>query len=251
MKMLQSSNQKRKTMKITFKLLISMFCLIFISGVLQAQTVDKILKQNIKKTGGKKYKKVETIKMIGNLPTPNGDFPITVYSKKPNKSKVQLDIPGMEMIPSAYDGETAWMVNPMTGVSTAQKFPDEAASLIADQAEFEPMYINFAQKGYNITLEGTEDVKGKSCYKLKVEKSATTQYHYLDTETYLLIKVNAKGADGNPADTFFSNYKKTDFGITLPYSWEIGSAMGMQQILFTEIIANEPMDDKEFAFPEK
>ena len=82
MKMLQSSNQKRKTMKITFKLLISMFCLIFISGVLQAQTVDKILKQNIKKTGGKKYKKVETIKMIGNLPTPNGGFSYNGLFKK-------------------------------------------------------------------------------------------------------------------------------------------------------------------------
>ena len=242
-------------MKLRSILLLSTFCLIFISGGIQAQTADQVLKQHIKKSGSKKYKKVETIKMIGELPTPQGSFPITIYSKKPDKNKVELDIPGMGvMIPSAYDGETAWMVNPMMGATSPQKFPDEAAGYIADQAQFEPLYINYGKKGYTITLDGTEDVNGKSCFKLKVEKSApdgsaqSAQYHYFDSETYMLVKVNARGADGNVADTFFSDFRRTDFGVMMPYAMEISSPMGMQPIEFTEIIGNEPIDDKEFAY---
>jgi outer membrane lipoprotein-sorting protein len=230
--------------------LITAFCLVFITGVLQAQTAEKIIKQNIKKSGSKKFAKIETIIMTGNLPTPQGDFPITIYNKRPNKSKSQLDIMGSEMIPSAFDGETAWMVNPFAGASSPQKLPDETTLLVAEQAEFEPLYINYKDRGYTITLDGTEDVKGKSCYKLKVEKAGgNPQYHFLDTETYMLIKVNAKGADGSRADTFFSDYKKTDFGIMMPFTWEISSQMGPQQIVFSKITANEPIDDKEFAFP--
>jgi len=242
-------------MKLRSKPMISLFCLIIISGVLQAQSVDKILKKHIKESGSKKFKKVETIKMIGNLPTPQGDFPIIIYSKKPNKMKVELDIMGMQMIPSAYDGETAWMVNPMMGDSSPQKFPDDGALLIADQAQFEPLYINYGEKGYTISLDGTEDVKGKSCYKLKIEKylggmsDKNTQYHYFDTETYMVVKVNSMGADGNRSDTFLSDYKKTDSGILFPYTMEIGSPMGMQEISFTEIIANDPIDDEVFVFP--
>ena len=168
---------------------------------------------------------------------------------------IELDIMGTKMIPSAYDGETAWMVNPMTGDSSPQKFPNEGTLLIADQAQFEPLYINYEEKGYTISLDGTEDVKGKSCYKLKIEKSLggmsdkNTQYHYFDTETYMVVKVNSMGADGNRSDTFLSDYKKTDSGIMFPYTMEIGSPMGLQKISFTEIIANVPIDDEVFVFP--
>lgn len=240
-------------MKLRFKLLMSMLCLIFLAGVVQAQTVDKILKQHIKKSGSKKYKKVETVIMTGNLPTPQGDFPITIYSKRPNKTKSELDIMGNQMIPSAFDGETAWMLNPMMGSTTPQKLPAETALLIAEQSQFEPLYIDYGSKGYTITLDGNDDVKGKSCYKLKIEKSSgegsEPQYHSFDKETYMLLKVNAKGADGNRADTFFGDYKKTDFGIMMPYLWEISTQMGPQEINFIKITGNEPIDDKEFAFP--
>ena len=243
-------------MKNISKSAILILSLIFISGALHAQTVDKILKQHLKVTGAKKYKKVETIQMNASLPTMQGEFPFTIYSKRPNKLKIQLDIPGMGlMVPSAYDGETAWMINPMMGATTAQKYPDDGALLIADQAQFDPLYINYGDKGYTITLEGTEEVNGKNAYKLKIDKSlgdgsvSNTQYHYFDTETYMLLKVNSKGADGTVSDTFFSEYKKTDFGVMMPYLWEISGPMGMQELIIEEIIGNQPIDDEVFAFP--
>lgn len=237
-------------MRQKFTSFLCMICLISFSGILQAQTADKILKQYIKATGSKKYKKLETIKMIGDLPTPQGSFPIEIYVKRPNKVKTQLDIPGMGlMVPSAYDGETAWMINPMMGATTPQKFPEEGALLIADQSQFDPIYINYAKKGYTIVLDGSEDVNGKKCHKLKIENELGVQYHYFDMETYFLLKVNSKGADGSTSDTYFDNYKETEFGIMMPFSWEIESQMGLQPIEFIEIIANEPIGDDEFAFP--
>lgn len=236
-------------MKSRFTLLLSVFCLVFFSGVLQAQTAEKIIKTHIKKAGYKKYKKVETIKITGNMPTPQGDFPITSYSKKPNKTKVKLDIQGMEMVASAFDGTTAWTLNPFMGSSTPTKLPADQAKLVAEQAQFEPLYVDYAAKGYTITLDGTEDVKGKSCYKLVVEKPGLDkQYHYIDAETYMLTKVNAVGGDGSRGDTYFGDYKKTDFGVMMPYSMEISTQMGPMQIIYSEIIANEPIADEEFAY---
>jgi len=149
-------------MKIRNRTLLFGLCVILISTLnLKAQSVDEILANYIKNTGGEeKWSKMESVVMIGSVPSPQGEFPFTIYSKKPNKMKVEIDLQGTAMIPFAYDGEVAWMINPMTGVSTAQKFPEDQISAIVDRAQFELPYVNYQEKGHEITLEGSEEIAG-------------------------------------------------------------------------------------------
>ena len=154
------------------------------------------------------------MKAIGKLPSPQGDFPFVIYSKKPNKMKLELDIQGKIMIPQAYDGEIAWSFNPLAGGTVAQKLPEEQAKEIADQAEFEPSYFNYQEKGHEITLEGEEEIDGVPCFKIKLiknknnDKEERTEYYFFDKENFVPIMqrttVQTGPTKGLEAETYLS-----------------------------------------------
>lgn len=231
--------------------------------VLNAQTVDEILNNYFENVGGiDKWKAMESMKMIGKAPSPQGDFPIMVYSKKPNKIKIVVDIQGKELIPQAFDGEVAWGFNPMAGGTTAQKLPAEATKAISNDADFEPDYINYADKGHEITLEADkEEIDGVECFKVKVvknknnDKDESTEYHFFDTENFVPIMyrttVQQGPSKGTITETYLSDYQETEYGIIMPYDIEtrIGGQVG-QKIIIEKVEINGDMADDVFAFPE-
>lgn len=227
-----------------------------------AQDVDEIIATYFENTGGlDAWNKLETIKMTGVSPSPQGDFPFTVYNKKPNKTKIEVDVQGKKLIPQAYDGEVAWALNPFAGGTTAQKLPEEQAKLMAENAEFEPVYIDYAQKGHEITLEGTEEIDGVACYKLKIvhnknnDKDERTEFHFFDTENFVPIMIRSTiqmgPAKGTSSETFLSEYQEVEGGVIMPHSIETRvNGQVAQQISFKEVIINSEIDDSVFAFPE-
>lgn len=234
---------------------------ISLSG-LQAQSVDEIIDNYLENTGGKdKWEKMETMEMKGTAPSPQGDFPFMVYSKSPNKIKVVVDIQGKTMVPQAFDGETAWGLNPFAGGTTAQKIPAEMAWTIEEEAQFEPAYINYKEKGHEITLEGEETVDGAETYKVKIvknknnDKQEITEYHFFDKENFVPIMVRSSvlvgPAKGTESETYMSDYQETEYGVYMPYYIETRSnGQVAQKIVVSEIKINEDIDDSVFAFPE-
>jgi len=237
-------------------------CVILISAqTSEAQSVDEIIANYIENTGGaKKWSEMESVVMIGSVPSPQGEFLFSIYSKKPNKMKVEVDMQGTVMIPFAYDGEVAWMLNPMTGASTAQKFPEDQASAIVDRAQFEMPYLNYQEKGHEITIEGSEEIAGVECYKLKIvkyknnESDDITEFHFFDSSRFVPIMVRATAASGPMKDmvseTFLSGYKETDYGITMPFVYETKiNGMTQSQVNFKTISINGGLEDDVFIFP--
>jgi len=203
---------------------------------------------------------MESVVMIGSVPSPQGEFPFTIYSKKPNKMKVEIDLQGTAMIPFAYDGEVAWMINPMTGVSTAQIFPEDQASAIVDRAQFELPYVNYQEKGHEITLEGSEEIAGVECYKLKIvkyknnENDDITEFHFFDSSRFVPIMVRATATFGPMKDMvseiYLSDYRETDYGITMPFIYETKiNGMTQSQVNFKTISINSDLEDDVFLFP--
>ena len=88
---------------------------------------------------------------------------------------------------------------------------------------------------------------GADAFKLKLtKKSGKVEYHYLDAETYLLVKeegtVKRRGTEMEGESTF-SDYKDVN-GYMMPFSMEQG-AKGMparQKMAFTKIEVNVPLD---------
>ena len=244
------------------KLLFTAFCALAVT-VASAQSVDEIIANYFENTGGvDNWKKLETIKMVGTVPSPQGDFPFIMYSAKPNKFKVEIDFQGVVMIPQAYDGTTAWRLMPFTGETNAVKFTDEETKEFADQAEFEPLYMNYKEKGHEISLDGTEEVDGVECFKLVVnrnknnEKDQSVEYHFFDTENFvpIMTRTTAKTgpAKGMETETYLSDYQETDAGVIMPFYMESRTGdFPAQKIITKTITFNEKFEDSVFAFPEK
>jgi hypothetical protein len=62
-----------------------------------------------------------------------------------------------------------------------------------EQADFDGPLVDYKAKGHTIELVGKEPVEGADAYKLKVTmKSGNVRYVYLDAESFLEVKVEAK-----------------------------------------------------------
>ncbi len=242
------------------KSILSVLVLFFCFFIVKSQTVDEILGNYYKSIGGvEKLKKHNTTKAYGKTPTPQGDFSFIFYQKRPNKIKIMVDIMGKQLIPQAYDGKTAWMLNPFAG-DAAQKLPDDMARQIINDADIEDPFIDYASKGHEVVLEGTEEIQGIQCFKLKliknkgVQDKETTMYYFLDKTTYLPIMVRSNAKMGNQpeqvTETYFTDYQEVGNGLLMPFAIETKvSGQVINSLIFTKILINEDIPDDEFKFP--
>ncbi len=224
-----------------------------------SQTVDEILGKYFESVGGmQKMKDIKTLRMKGKMVTPQGDVVMEMCRKAPNKMSQTIDVMGQKII-QAYDGQTAWMLNPFAGDAKPQKLPAEQAGSMLEQANMEDPFIDYAKKGYEVTYEGTGDVDGVKCYIVKLVKNKgkgdaeTTSSYYLDGDTYLPLMVKQKmnaGAMGMvEVDAIMSDYRDAGDGIMMPFSMEqkMGGQTG-QSIKFDTIEINQEIADDIFTY---
>lgn len=242
-----------RKLALTFLFATAIFCV-------NAQTADEILAKYFENTGGlAKWKAVKTMKIEAKAPTPQGEFPIAIFSKAPNKTKVVVNVQGKEFIQAAYDGETAWNLNPFAGVD-AVKLDDEQTKELKEQ-EVEDAFIDYKKKGHVVALEGKEEIDGVQCFKVKLEKNKNndkddvTEYHYFDTENYVPIMrksfVRSGPQKGEEIQSFMSDYQEVD-GLMVPFAMEQKvKGNTVSKIVIVKYSINENIDDSVFAFPKK
>ena len=224
-------------------------------------TVDEILAKYFETTGGiEKWKALKSFTQTGKANQQGQEFPLTVYAKAPNKIKIVLNIQGTELVPQAYDGTTAWMLNPFGGGKDPVKMDDEMAKEIKDE-EFEDDFIDYNKKGHEATLEGTEEIDGVKCYKIKLvrnknnPKEDITEVHYFDSENFVPIcqvtYARSGPSKGTEQRAYLSDYQEVN-GLMFPFSTEIKTNGQTQAKLIIEKIAtNDITDDSIFTFPKK
>ncbi|MDX1667425.1 MAG: hypothetical protein R3350_09360 [Saprospiraceae bacterium] len=220
----------------------------------QAQTVSEILENYFENSGGKeKWESLESTRMKGKMAMQGMEFPGMVIAVPPNKQRVEVNVQGMEIV-QAYDGETAWWINPMQGPDP-QKMPAVMAEAMTQQ-EFESPFINYEEKGHQLELLGTKEVEGAETYELKLTKAdGQVQYYYFDSEYYVPIMVKTAittgPAKGQEAETFLSDYQEID-GLMMPYFIETKvGGQTIQKMTIDTIVLNETFEEAFFAFPKK
>jgi len=244
------------------KTLLFFVAIVLFATTIHAQTAEEIIENYFENTGGiDKWKEMESMKALGTAPSPQGEFPFTMYGKLPDKMKIEVDIAGKTMIPQAYDGRIAWTLNPMAG-DQAQKLPEEQAKMIADDASIEDDFLNFNEKGHTVALEGTEEVDGVETFKIKLtknvnnDKAERVEYHFFDKENFVPIMSRTTISEGQAAGTivenYLSDYQETAFGLIMPFYMETKyNGQTGQKIIINEYNINEELDDEIFEFPGK
>lgn len=230
---------------------VSMMCLLFLG--LQAQTVDEILDQYFENIGGvEAWQKLNSMKIIGTTSMQGMEFPITVYSKRPNLEMVEVSVQGMQIV-QAFDGKTAWSINPMMGSSDPTKAAEEEATEAAKR-QFEDNFINYKEKGHTVELLGTKEIEGTETFEIKLTKNTgDEEIHYFDSENYVPIMMRSFAAagpmKGQTVETYLSDYEEHE-GLMVPMSMEqkVGGQTLMQGT-WTEVEFDAEMGDDIFAFP--
>ncbi|MEQ1832105.1 MAG: hypothetical protein ABL977_03540 [Candidatus Eisenbacteria bacterium] len=239
-----------------FRKLSLLFALgLLLAPIAQAQTLDEVLTKHYEALGGvEKLKALNTMRVTGTMGLgPGMEAPFTMERKRPGKSRMEFQVQGMTGV-QAFDGTKVWSVMPFMGKKDPEAGSDEDNKNAADDADFDGALVDWKAKGHTVELAGKEAVEGADAWKLKVtKKGGKVEFHYLDAETYLLVKsegkVNARGTEME-FETTFSDYKDVD-GYMEPFSMEQG-AKGMPQkrkMTFTKIELNVPLDDARFAMP--
>ncbi len=202
------------------KILALCIAFVAIAGttVINAQTLDEVLDEHFDAMGQKKLKKVESVTTIGKLNQQGMEIPFTQTSMRPNKLRIEGTFQGISFI-QTFNGTEGWTLNPFAGSTEAQPMAEDEIKPLKMQADLDGMLYNWKDKGYTVTLEGSEDVEGTDCYKIKVVTADNQTYtHFMDKDSYMLIKTNSKitmmGTEV-VSDSYYSNYMQVD-GIAFP-----------------------------------
>lgn len=229
--------------------LIVAFVAISISS---AQDLDNILDKHFETIGQKKLLKVKTVQATGKAVMMGMDSPFKMVSKRPNKILVTVEFQGAKII-QAYDGETAWMINPMMGSAEPMDVTGPEADGLIESGDLDGQLWNYKEKGHTLELEGTEEVDGDEAYVLKLtKKNGNIDYYYMETESYLILKIKSKtimNGSETEAEALLSNYQEVN-GYVMAFTIEqkYGGQTAMT-IMMDEVETNVEVDDSIFSKP--
>lgn len=189
---------------------------------LSAQTAKDVLDKMIEAQGGRK-----AIEAVTDS-TSTGAFElvqfgmqgsITMCQKEPNLMRMDMEVQGFVMT-QAFDGQTAWGINPQTGATEPMSelmTADFKRQSVGNAALLSPETL-----GITYELKGKESVGDKE-YLVLLQKFSDGYVNtlYIDPQTYLPYKSRSKSHDqmGNEveSETIMTDYRKVD-GIPMAHS---------------------------------
>jgi outer membrane lipoprotein-sorting protein len=228
------------------KLLLITTCLL-VAAVVNAQTLEEIVKNYSSANKLDQITSFKTIKITGKMSMMGMELPMEMWMKNPNKIKSVTSMNGQDIV-QVFDGTKGYMINPMAGSSTPQEMDQESMGSLLRSNLFQNYLANYLKEG-KLSLETEEAVNGVPCFKLKTTAEGGAEiYMFIDKSTYRLIKNTANVVSQGMAvtvESFPSDYK--DFnGVILPTKTTT-SASGMEFVLeFTNVEINTPMEDSLF-----
>lgn len=241
--------------KIFSTCLLSLFLLSLMTSPGLSQETSDILKKMVEAQGGKKV--LENIKDM----TQSGSLELiqmgmtasmTMYKKEPNKVRMDIEVMGM-IITQAFDGETAWGVNPQTG--STEEMPEQQAEDMKRMALGIDALLYPEKYGLAYAYTGKEKIEEKDYLVLEQTfsdgRKATL---YIDPKTYLTYKsesttVNQMGVEVEQ-ETFESDFKKVN-GMTIAHSIIIfHDGEEFMKLAITEVSFNSGLEDSLFKMNE-
>jgi hypothetical protein len=178
-------------------------------------------------------------------------LPFRLELKRPHKSRLEVDVAGQTAV-QVYDGEHGWKLRPFLNRNDVEPFTEDEANSEAAKADLDGPLVDYAARGTQIALEGTEPVDGQAAYKLKLTmRNGDVQHVWIDAQSFLDVKVEGspRRMDGKLRSVWI---RQRDFkpvqGVMVPYVLETSTEGDphSHKMLVETVAVNHPLDDARF-----
>jgi hypothetical protein len=214
--------------------------------------------------GGRKGQR--TTLEIPQRPVEEAQLPFVMELKRPRKVRFELQFKGQTAI-QVFDGTQGWKLRPYLNRREVEPYSPEEMKIASAQGELDGLLIDYAAKGTQVELDGTEKVEGRDTYKLKLTlKSGDVTHVWVDSQTFLEAKVGGqpRRLDGteHPVEVYYRDYRPVN-GLQIPFVLETRvlpvakTVTGFrdvpvppEKIIIEKVTVNSKLDDSQFSKPE-
>jgi outer membrane lipoprotein-sorting protein len=221
-----------------------------------ALTADQIVQKHIQALGGPaKLNAIQTLVVTGKATVlGQAEAPLTIRIKRPNLMRLEMNFQGQKIV-QAFDGVTAWTINPMIGSEPKQSSAEDTRAAQESSDFIGGNLVDYKTKGNTVELVDKEDIDGMAVYKLKItKKSGSVEYDYLDAMSFLPVKTEGKRTQLGQEIVYESkiaDYKPVE-GVLMPFSLtQLVNGRLAMQISIEKMDANTTLDDAAFKMPDK
>jgi hypothetical protein len=234
-------------------LLLAVFCCSLFAS---PQTADELISKNIQAKGGTDaIKAIKTVRMAGRLDAAGGfTGRVGQENMRPNLVRETFSLQGMTAV-QAYDGSTAWQIQPFGGHKDPQLMGDDDVRDLLIDSDFDGPLVDYKAKGNTVEYLGHDTIDGDDVLRLKVTlKNGDIVYYYLDPDTFLEIRTERQEfvrGSVRESVTDLGSYKKVG-GLMYPFSVASGpknDPSSWQSVTMEKIEVNVPLSGSEFAVP--
>jgi hypothetical protein len=224
-----------------------------------SMSVDQIVERNVAAHGGlAAWRAAKTLTLAGEMDAggkPNHTLPFVLKEKRPRKSRLEIVFKDQTSV-QVYDGTQGWKVRPFLNRNEVENFTPAELKSASSEQDLDGPLVDYAAKGTQIALAGSEPVEGHPAYKLKVTlKNGEKRNLWIDAGTFLELKMDGepRKLDGRARKVavYFRDYK-TEHGLTAARLQET-AVEGVKQtykMTISRVAVNEPLDDSLFQKPQ-
>jgi outer membrane lipoprotein-sorting protein len=222
-----------------------------------AENVDDLVARHVAARGGlEALRAIANLTATGTIREPGSDAVLAykLYLARPGSVRIEESQQGLTAV-SAFDGTTAWRIEPFEGRKDPERVGDDTAKALAEDADFEDALVDYKAKGNVVDYLGSEDVDGAPAFALRATlKNGDEQIYYLDPDAMLTIRLETKrfvrGAESQSV-TDYGDYEKVA-GVWFPFELSRGRKASSERSLITlnSVVANGAVPASLFAFPQ-
>lgn len=228
------------------KQLLVLTLLLFTPVFLNAQNLEAVIDRHLDAIGGKEaIQSLNEIKATGTVTLMDMEIPVVFYMKSRDRMRLEMDMMGQKMI-QASNGETAWQVNPFSGINEPEEMPVEN---LQNDNLIDEILLKYGKKGYAFTYVGEEEFDGSSVYRLDIKADDVVQQHLFEKESGIRRAVRIEVPDGEQAGQFvitrLRDYKEVN-GYKMPHTMKTTIGTENYMTISLEDISAEPIDDSLF-----
>jgi photosystem II stability/assembly factor-like uncharacterized protein len=220
--------------------------------------VEEIVGKHVTALGGlEKLHALKSLRLTGVARYGDGDFTIEAtygsVQKRPANIRTEVSFQGLTGV-DAYDGKEMWSTEPWGGRRDAFRRSADEAKELAHASDIEGPLVDWKEKGHRVDYLGTQEIDGAPAHKLRVTmKDGDVEYHYLDAETFLEIRVvrerHVRGVE-QIFESDLGDYQQVA-GVWIPTSIDSGrkGAPRTSHVVIERAEPNVEIDDAVFRMP--